>query len=266
MKNILDKIVLERRKRVAQLKLRIPVASFEEASFFNKPTQSLKDRLEDGNTSGIIAEFKRASPSKGIINNTADVLQVTEAYEKFGAAGISILTEPQFFEGSSEDLRQAAAVRNLPLLRKDFIVDEYQLFEARAMGADVILLIAACLSKEEVKTLAKTAKSLGLEVLLELHEEAELDHICDNIDLVGVNNRNLKTFEVNLDHSILLAEQIGKGLTKIAESGINRIENILLLQQHGFKGFLIGEHFMKTKDPAASFQQFSAELKQANEN
>jgi indole-3-glycerol phosphate synthase len=180
-------------------------------------------------------------------------------YTAFGASGISVLTDHDFFGGSLDDL-VAARDNEVPLLRKDFMIDEYQLIEAKALGADVILLIAACLSPKEVKQLATEAKKLGLEVLLELHGEAELEHICDEVDLVGVNNRNLKNFEVDLQHSVRMAEKIGDGFIKIAESGINDVNNIRFLKQHGFEGFLIGEYFMKQEDPGKAFKEFTYSL------
>jgi indole-3-glycerol phosphate synthase len=154
-----------------------------------------------------------------------------------------------------------ATKNEVPVLRKDFMIDTYQMVEAKAFGASVVLLIAACLSPAEVKTLAAAAKNLGMEVLLELHDETELDHVCDGVDLVGINNRNLKTFSVDLEQSIRLAEKINKSFLKIAESGISNPDNIRYLQQHGFDGFLIGEHFMKQSDPGAAFRDFVNQLK-----
>jgi len=221
---------------------------------------SLAERLRAGNSTGIITEFKRKSPSKGIINDTAIVEEVTRDYEHFGAAAISILTDDYFFGGSSEDLMAARDTVEIPLLRKDFIIDEYQLLEAKAIGADLVLLIAACLTPPEVKMLAASAKSLGLEVLLELHDENELEHICADTELIGVNNRSLKTFEVNLDRSLQMAAKIPAGKLKIAESGITDVAQINLFKQHGFSGFLMGENFMKTANPGDAFRQFASKL------
>ncbi|MET0244598.1 MAG: indole-3-glycerol-phosphate synthase, partial [Flavitalea sp.] len=198
---------------------------------------------------------KRKSPSKGDINKHADVVEVTGAYTKNGASALSVLTDTQFFGGNANDLI-AARVNQIPIIRKDFIVDEYQIVEARAMGADAILLIAACLSPLEVKQLAEFASLLGLEVLLELHGEEELEHICDKIDLVGINNRNLKTFEVDIARSLAMAAKIPDTRVKIAESGISNVENIKLFKDHGFSGFLIGENFMKQENPGNAFEQF----------
>jgi indole-3-glycerol phosphate synthase len=215
--------------------------------------------LDDSKT-GIIAEFKRKSPSKGIINDKADVIEVTEAYTKNGASCLSVLTDENFFGGTTADLKKAR-INNIPILRKDFIVDEYQVVEARAMGADVILLIAACLTPQRVKELATFAKSLQLEVLLEIHNEEELQHICAETEIVGVNNRDLKTFTVDINRSIQLSKKIPADKIKIAESGIHDIETIITFKNAGFRGFLIGENFMKQADPAKAFADFANQLK-----
>jgi indole-3-glycerol phosphate synthase len=215
--------------------------------------------LLDDTRTGIITEFKRKSPSKGIINATADVVTVTSAYANYGASGLSVLTDEQFFGGSTNDLVRAR-VNEIPILRKDFVIDEYQILEAKAMGADLILLIAACLTPAEVQSLAEFARSLQLEVLLELHAEEELEHICDATELVGINNRNLKTFVVDIERSLNMATRIPAGKIKIAESGINDPANIRLFKEHGFKGFLIGENFMKTPDPGKAFHDFITQL------
>jgi indole-3-glycerol phosphate synthase len=258
--NILDTIVAKKRLEVADRKAQRSTADLEKSPFFKKETLSLKQFIQDETRTGIIAEFKRKSPSKGIINDQVTVEEVTTAYAKCGASGISVLTDTDFFGGSLDDL-VAATVNEVPLLRKDFTIDEYQLVEAKAYGAGVILLIAACLTPVEVKSLAGKAKGLGLEVLLELHDESELGHVCDEVDLVGVNNRNLKTFTVDLEHSVRLAEQIGNGFVKVAESGISQVKNIQYLKQYGFQGFLIGENFMKEANPSEAFRNFVAELK-----
>jgi indole-3-glycerol phosphate synthase len=217
--------------------------------------------LLDKTKTGIIAEFKRRSPSKGIINDKASVEEVSQGYAANGASGISVLTDEEFFGGTLADLQKAAIINKVPLLRKDFMIDEYQLHEAKAYGASVILLIAACLSVDEVKSLATTAKNLGLEVLLEVHNEQELEHICDEVDLVGVNNRDLKTFKVSLEQSAQLSELIPSGKIKISESGINSLADILYLKEYDYKGFLIGENFMKQEDPVEAFKIFAENLK-----
>ena len=227
---------------------------------FNRKAFSLKQFLLDESKTGIIAEFKRQSPSKGIINDTADVTEVTKAYTENGASCLSVLTDTQFFGGTNEDVLKAR-VNNIPILRKEFIIDEYQVLEAKAIGADVILLIAACLSPERVKQLAIFAKGLGLEVLLEIHNEDELQHICDETEIVGVNNRDLKTFTVDINRSIALSKKIPADKIKIAESGINDVETICIFKTAGLKGFLIGENFMKQPDPTIAFAAFVKQLK-----
>jgi indole-3-glycerol phosphate synthase len=257
--NILEKIIAQKSKEVAAKKNDVPEQELEKGRYFSRQTLSLRKRLLDDKHTGIIAEYKRKSPSKGIINDRDSVEAVTMAYTAYGASGISILTDLEFFGGSLDDLISARD-NGIPLLRKDFMIDEYQITEAKAYGADVILLIAACLSPLRVKQLAQKAKGLGLEVLLELHDESELDHVCELVDLVGVNNRNLKTFEVDLEHSTRLAEKIGSDFVKVAESGINDVNNIRYLKAHGFQGFLIGEYFMKQKSPMEAFKNFSYSL------
>lgn len=258
--NILDEIIEYKKSEVADRKLAMSIAALEKTDFFSRDTLSLKQFLIDKRRTGIIAEFKRRSPSKGIINNRSGIVDVTTAYVNNGASGLSVLTDNNFFGGTYDDLK-AARIHPIPILRKDFMIDEYQIIEAKSIGADVILLIAACLTPVQVKQLAQTARNLQLEVLLELHDETEIGHICDEVDLVGVNNRNLKTFIVDLDQSVRLAEKIGNAKLKIAESGISNLKNITYLKQYGFDGFLIGEHFMKQNDPAESFEKFVNELK-----
>lgn len=258
--NILDKIIEHKRKEVAERKAQVSVQELEKQALYQRPVLSLRQFLLDETRTGIIAEFKRKSPSKGIINDKADVVAVTSAYARNGASGLSVLTDEQFFGGSTGDLIKAR-VNQVPILRKDFMIDEYQITEARAMGADVILLIAACLTPAEVKRLAAFATFLQLEVLLELHGEEELDHVCDDTKLVGINNRNLKTFEVNIERSLKMAERIPADKIKIAESGISSVANIRLFKQHGFRGFLIGENFMKETEPGVAFDKFIAQLK-----
>jgi indole-3-glycerol phosphate synthase len=257
--NILEQIVAHKKKEVEQRKREVGVTQLEHERMFVRTTYSLKRFITDPTKTGIIAEYKRRSPSKGVINDRDSVESVTKMYAAYGASGISVLTDLNFFGGSLDDL-VAARDNDVPLLRKDFMVDEYQVVEAKAYGADVILLIAACLTPADVKSLAALAKSLEMEVLLELHDESELGHVSDDLDVVGVNNRNLKNFEVDLQHSIRMAEKIGNGFIKIAESGINDVKNIRFLKEHGFQGFLIGEYFMKQEDPGAAFKEFTYSL------
>jgi indole-3-glycerol phosphate synthase len=259
--NILDTIIAHKKIEVAAAKQKITVEALQQHDLYSRQTFSLKQFLLDETKTGIIAEFKRKSPSKGMINGTADVVEVTTAYTAHGASCLSVLTDEHFFGGTAADL-QKARINTIPILRKDFIVDEYQITEARAMGADVILLIAACLTPERVRELAAFAKSLQLEVLLELHTEDELQHICDATEIVGINNRDLKTFTVDINRSIELGKKIPADKIKIAESGIDNIDTICTFKNAGFKGFLIGENFMKQANPTIAFAEFVEQLKQ----
>ena len=258
--NILEKIIAHKKIEVTKAKEHTPAETLMQSEHYSRKTFSLKQFLLDETKTGIIAEFKRQSPSKGIINNLADVTEVTKAYTENGASCLSVLTDNHFFGGSNSDL-QKARINNIPILRKDFIIDEYQIVEAKFIGADVILLIAACLSPERVQKLAEFAKSLQLEVLLEIHSEEELQHICTATEIVGVNNRDLKTFTVNINRSIELSKKISPDKIKIAESGINDIETISIFKKAGYKGFLIGEQFMKQPDPTIAFAEFVQRLK-----
>lgn len=258
--NILETIIAQKKIEIAERKQQTPLTVLEQMEWFSKIPFSLRKFLSDEDKTGIIAEFKRKSPSKGWINADADPAVVTTAYAQYGASGLSVLTDERFFGGSLDDLKKART-NNIPVLRKDFIIDIYQVVEAKAVGADVILLIAANLTPAQVKTLASTAKNLGLEVLLEIHNEEELEHICDEVDIVGVNNRNLKTFEVSIETSVYLGDLIPADKIKISESGISDVKTIKELKEHGYKGFLIGENFMKTPDPAIAFAAFVEQLK-----
>ena len=211
--------------------------------------------------SGIIAEHKRRSPSKQNINSSLSVEKVAKGYESAGVCGMSILTDGKYFGGSLDDLTIARAVSDFPLLRKEFIIDEYQIIEAKAFGADAILLIAAILSPQEILSFSKTAKSLGLDVLLEVHNLNELEKsIMPSIDLIGVNNRNLKTFKVSLETSRSLAEEIPAEFVKVSESGISEVASIKKLKAIGYEGFLVGENFMKTDNPGLAAKDFINQL------
>lgn len=263
MSTILDDIVANKRKEIEKHK---PLSSIErfskEGFFWEVSNRSLKQSLLAEGSSGIIAEFKRKSPSKGWFKTKElEVEPVVRHYNDKGAAGISVLTDEDYFGGDLDDLIQTKVISDIPVLRKDFIVDEWQIAEAKAFGADVILLIAACLSPEEVKQLATFTKTIGLEVLLEIHNEDELAHICDEVDMVGVNNRNLKNFEVNIHTSLQLIDMIPPDKPAIAESGISKVETIVTLKKAGFRGFLIGETFMKEPDPGAAFAAFINQLR-----
>lgn len=262
--NILDKIIEHKKEEVAHKQQQTPPSALEKAAFFSRQPLSMKAFIMDPTRTGIIAEFKRKSPSKGVINGQADVVEVTRSYTAYGASCLSILTDHTFFGGTSMDIHQAR-VNEIPILRKDFIIGEYQILEAKAMGADVILLIAACLEPATVKKLATFARNLGLEVLLEIHNEEELEHICEETELVGVNNRDLKTFTVDIQRSIALSKKIPAGKITVAESGISQVGTILQMKEAGFSGFLIGENFMKEKDPGAAFGDFVKALKAAGQ-
>ena len=258
--NILDNIILDKRREVVLKKSIIPVSQLEASVFFEKQTISLSHNLRNS-SSGIIAEHKRRSPSKAEINYGFTVEEVVKGYETAGACGISVLTDGKYFGGSLDDLLLARATVNIPLLRKEFIVDEYQILEAKAHGADLILLIAAVLSREEIKSLSEFAHRLELEVLLEVHNQEELEKsIMSSLDMIGVNNRNLKTFEVSLDFSKKLADQIPNDFVKVSESGISSIEAITELKPYGYQGFLIGENFMKNDNACQAAQEFISKL------
>ena len=261
MKTILDEIVDQKRIEILEKQKINSIEDFKNSENFNLPVKSSKASILDESKSGIIAEFKRKSPSKGFINKDANVKEVVAGYEKFGAAVISVLTDEQFFGGSFDDLIDAKNVLNIPILRKDFIVDEYQVYETKAIGADLMLLIAECLTKDEVYNLAKTAKEIGLEVLLELHSEDQLEKVNEFIDLIGINNRNLKNFEVDIEKSKQILKQLPKDLIKVAESGISDPETVKELRQAGFQAFLIGENFMKAENTTLAFEQFVKESK-----
>ena len=258
--NILDKIIFDKKREVELKKSIIPVSQLESSVLFDSRTISLSKILRSSQT-GIIAEHKRRSPSKSEINYNFTVEEVVKGYESAGVCGISVLTDGKYFGGSLDDLLLARASVNVPLLRKEFIVDEYQILEAKAHGADLILLIAAVLTREEIKQLSEFAESLGLEVLLEVHNLDELrKSIMPSLNMIGVNNRNLKTFEVSLDFSKTLASEIPNEFVKVSESGISSIEAINELKPYGYKGFLIGENFMKTDNAGASAKEFISKL------
>ncbi|MCK7591466.1 indole-3-glycerol phosphate synthase TrpC [Subsaxibacter sp. CAU 1640] len=257
---ILDKIVVDKRKEVGFKKSVIPFSQLEQSVLFQKNTNSLVSNLHQSN-SGIIAEHKRRSPSKAVINQDLNVFEVAKGYENAGVCGMSVLTDGKYFGGSLDDLIVARSSCDLPLLRKEFLIDEYQILEAKAFGADVILLIAAILSKADIKRFSELAQSVGLEVLLEVHNEEELHKsIMPSLDMIGVNNRNLNTFEVSLDTSKNLSSLIPNEFIKVSESGISSIEAIKDLKAYDYKGFLIGENFMKTNHPGNSASEFIKEL------
>lgn len=257
--NILDKIIERKKQEVADSKSKIHVEQLKDSKFFGRETFSLKETLKS--KSGIITEFKRQSPSRGIINNKVSPLEVVSQYEKFGASAVSILTDKDFFGGSFEDILSVRDHINIPILRKDFMVDEYQFYEAKSIGADVILLIASCLSPTQVSEFTELAHQLNLEVLLEIHSDEELVHINKNVDFVGINNRNLKDFKVDLQHSVNLKNQLPNDILSVAESGIYNEEDFRFLKEKGFDGFLMGEYFMKNQDPGKKFGELIQEVR-----
>jgi len=260
--DILQEITAFKRKEVEERRSLFPVKLLEKSIYFNSTPVSLKKYLERSDLSGIIAEFKRKSPSKGFINKYADVERTTIGYMQAGASALSVLTDTNYFGGKAEDLNTARKYNFCPILRKDFTVDEYQVIEAKSMGADVILLIAAILSKEQIKTYSALAQDLGLEVLLEIHGEEELEKVAPGIQIVGINNRNLKTMEVSLKTSLDLVSKLPSQVIKVSESGISKAEQLVQLREAGFKGFLMGEFFMKHSRPELACAEFIKGLRQ----
>ena len=260
--SILDNIIENKRQEVAKKKIVQPIVTLEMDPNFSRKTFSLANRIRQPESIGIISEFKRKSPSKGILNDWSSIEDVTHDYVKAGVSGVSILTDEDYFGGSIEDLQTVRKHENCPILRKDFIIDEYQIIEAKAKGADVILLIAAALTKRELIALGTLAKSLDLEVLLEVHNQTELDKSLNPyIDLLGVNNRDLTTFETSVSVSKLLAPQIPNDFVKVSESGIEEPHVVVDLMEIGYEGFLIGECFMKTHDPGKYCSEFVENIK-----
>ena len=253
---ILDKIVEDKKIEINKLLSNSSISKLENSHLFSRKCISLKESIKNNN-SGIICEFKRRSPSNQNINYISSLSDVVSGYEEAGAAGLSILTNKKYFDGDTQDIIDIRDISNLPILRKEFIISEYQVIEAKSIGSDAILLIASILSEEEIISYSSLAKSIGLEVLLEIHSEDELYKISgDDIDIVGVNNRNLDTLEIDLNNSIELYGKIPSKFVKISESGISEVESILKLKEVGYNGFLIGEKFMKTNNPMESAYNF----------
>lgn len=252
MSTLLENIVHHKRKEITERKKIISNKQLEQMPLFVSETISLTKILRHSAT-GIIAEFKRRSPSRPEINSFISIEEVALGYQEAGVSGMSILTDSHFFGGSLSDLEIARKNVQLPLLRKEFILEEYQLLEAKAYGADVILLIAAILTKKEIETLSQFAKSLKMEVILEVHNEVEIHKsIMPSLDIMGVNNRNLNTFTTDIQTSKNLSHLIPKEFVKISESGIDNYQYVKDLQVYGYQGFLIGELFMKNKNPGVS--------------
>lgn len=260
--DILYKIIAHKEKEVAENKSLYPTKLLEKSIYFPSKTVSLCKYLLRDDKAGIVAEIKRKSPSKGMIHEFVSIEQTSISYMQGGASAISILTDTNFFGGKNEDLTTARKFNYCPILRKDFTIDEYQILEAKSIGADAILLIATVLSPKRLNELAFFAKSFGLEVLMEVHNEEELkSHLNEHLDVVGVNNRNLKTFEVDIETSIELVESIPNQFVKISESGISKPETVIKLMKRGFQGFLIGEYFMSHSRPGAACAEFIQKIK-----
>jgi len=260
--DILQKIIAYKKEEVAKLRQEVTLEKLLKSPQFKREPLSLKSTLIAKNSSGIIAEFKRKSPSKGIINARADVEQVTQEYLSAGVAAQSILTDTHFFGGTVLDLIKAREInKTVPILRKDFIVDAFQIIEAKSIGADVILLIVACLTKQQLKDFGNLALDLGLEVLFEVHSLKDIEKIDLDNKIIGINNRNLKTFKVDLENSLNLANQIPSTCIKVSESGISDPKIVMGLKEYGFKGFLIGENFMKTENPGKACKEFINQLR-----
>ncbi|MGI6047052.1 MAG: indole-3-glycerol phosphate synthase TrpC [Petrimonas sp.] len=261
MRDILSAIIANKRIEVAEQKSRVSYAQLEkEMANCELPVYSLKDALLQSDT-GIIAEFKRRSPSKGWINQLADVETITKSYELSGAAALSVLTDEKYFGGTLADLQTATKNVKIPVMRKEFIVDEYQILQARLSGASAILLIAAALTVEESLRFTRFAKQLNLDVLLELHSEKEIEYVSSENRIIGVNNRNLGTFVVDLEKSHKMIELLPKDAVLVSESGISNPETVKELRKAGYRGFLIGENFMKTDNPGSCLNKFIADIK-----
>jgi indole-3-glycerol phosphate synthase len=254
--NILDTIIAKKHIEVTENKISYPVSVLETSDYFNLPCKDFAGAIANPNKHGIIAEIKTKSPSKGLIHADANIIEIALGYQNAGASCLSVLTDVDFFGGSNQNLILAKSVTNIPIIRKDFIIDEYQIIEAKSIGADAILLIAANLELGQCNQLSLFAKSLGLQILLELHDETELAYINEHVDAVGVNNRNLKTFEVSLTISENLIKQIPTQIVKVAESGIASTNAYQQLKSFGYQGFLMGEYFMKQKNPGEACFNF----------
>jgi indole-3-glycerol phosphate synthase len=259
--SILEKIIADKRKEVDRQKELVPLDTLEKSSYLESKGISLVSGLGARSSSGIIAEYKRKSPSAGVMNEGVDPEPIARAYAEAGAAGMSILTDRKYFGGTIVDLDRVRRVSELPILRKEFIIDEYQVLESRASGADVILLIAAVLNRNQVQQFAGLAKTLGMEVILEIHEEKELDRLHNSVDIIGVNNRDLKRMITDVETSRQLASKIPSEFVKVSESGISNAETIVELKEYGFLGFLIGEHFMQHKDPGIECRRLIKKLR-----
>ncbi|MCP4438503.1 MAG: indole-3-glycerol phosphate synthase TrpC [Aureispira sp.] len=256
MKNILEKIVAYKKEEIQKRKELYPTKLLEQSIYFETPVVSLSQFIQRPDKQGIIAEFKRQSPSKGPINPYATVEEVSIGYMQGGASALSVLTDTHFFGGKNEDLTTARKFNYAPILNKNFVIDEYQVIEAKSIGADAVLLIAECLTAGELQNLAQLAQQLGMEVLMEIHTAKQLSKLCPAVNLVGINNRDLNSFEVNIEQSLEIAALLPAHLPKISESGINDPATVVYLKKEGFDGFLIGEHFMQDAYPGRACAEF----------
>ncbi len=252
--NYLEKIVAHKREEVEAVSREVPLRIVKSICADAPAPLPFARSVRERN--GIIAEFKRSSPSKGIIHAGISPRDVVTDYERAGVSAVSVLTDGEFFGGSVADVREAVGLLGIPVLRKEFIISEYQVYEARSIGASAILLIAAILTRDEATRLAGLAAELGMEVLMELHGEDELGYMVPGVTVAGINNRNLRTFEVDLQHSIRTAGMLPSDLPKISESGIRTIDDMLMLRRGGFDGFLIGENFMREAKPGEACVDF----------
>ncbi|CAM3294984.1 indole-3-glycerol phosphate synthase TrpC [Rhodothermus bifroesti] len=257
---ILDRIAQTVRERLEERKRRIPITCLQERAHYHSPTLPLARALRTDELA-IIAEIKKASPSKGILRREFNVSDIAQQYKWYGAAAISVLTEPDFFQGSLEHLEAARRTVDLPLLRKDFILDPYQLIEARAYGADAVLLIAALLDPVQLHELYDMATELGLSCLVEVHAEAELDQLdLDRIEILGVNNRNLHNFEVDVTQAVRVLQRVPAHIVRVAESGLRTAEELAYLRRNGIDAVLIGETFMRALEPGRALEALRQEL------
>ncbi len=247
--NILNEILETKKDEVRSLNKKYSISSFEGMEFFNEPNFGFKKNLEANNHLSLIAEIKKASPSKGVIRKDFNHLRIAEIYMKHSVEAISVLTDEKYFAGKIEYLQQIASIKNLPLLRKDFIVDEFQIFESKAFGADLILLISEVLTKSQIKDYTQTASEIGLEVLLETHSADEIRKIDFDLNkLIGINNRDLKNFNVDINTTINLKKLLPSNIHVISESGISLKSDIELLKANRVNGILIGEHLMRSEN------------------
>ena len=256
---VLQDIIQHKREEIESKRRHVSIQNLTQSNLFKRPVKSLQKSIKNGN--GIISEFKRKSPSAGLISKGKTLEDTVHFYNKHKVSAISILTDQHYFGGQVEDLSIARSIFSGPILRKDFIIDEYQLFEAKSYGADAILLIAEALDEYHAKYLTTIAKSIGLEVLMEFHSEEELHKLNENVDVIGVNNRNLKTLKTDIQHSFDIIKKLPYHQVKISESGLEHPDQIQDLVQIGYDGFLIGESILKSPESLPSLIEISKQSK-----